>query len=284
MSFFTISAIQMPVSSRTENISLMTQNLESVMLRFPAVQMVIFSELCAYGAAKAQAQPRGGPVEQTFQELAARHKIWLIPGSIYERDGDHLYNMTPVINPAGGVVARYQKMFPFLPYEFGVTAGNEFCVFDVPDVGRFGVSICYDQFFPETTRTLAMMGAEVILHPTMTDTIDREIELSIARANAAMNQCYFFDINGVGDCGVGRSIIVGPSGDVIHQASVGRELMLVEVDLGRVRRERERGLMSLGQPLKSFRDCSINFSNAQRTPEVSAYLKTLGALKKPGRE
>ena len=129
-----------------------------------------------------------------------------------------------------------------------------------------------------------MMGAEVIIHPTMTDTIDREIELSIARANAAMNQCYFFDINGVGDCGVGQSIIVGPSGDVIHQASVGRELMLVEVDLARVRRERERGLMSLGQPLKSFRDCTVDFSSAQSTPAVASYLGTLGALKKPGRQ
>ena len=118
MSFFTISAIQMPVSSKAENLTLMTQNLESVMLRFPAVQMVVFSELCAYGAAKAQAQPRGGPAEQTFRELAARHKIWLIPGSIYERDGDQLYNMTPVINPAGDVVVRYKKMFPLQLNEY----------------------------------------------------------------------------------------------------------------------------------------------------------------------
>jgi predicted amidohydrolase len=56
-------------------------------------------------------------------------------------------------------------------------------------------------WFPETTRQLAALGAEVILHPTMTDTIDRDVELPIARANAAMNQCYFFDVNGVGDGG-----------------------------------------------------------------------------------
>ena len=46
-----------------------------------------------------------------------------------------------------------------------MTPGAEFVVFDVPDVGRFGVSICYDMWFPETTRTLAWMGAEVICTP-----------------------------------------------------------------------------------------------------------------------
>ncbi|MBL0076314.1 MAG: carbon-nitrogen hydrolase family protein [Rhodocyclaceae bacterium] len=283
MSFFTIAAVQMPVSSLTENLSVMERNLDTLMARFPAVQMVLFSELCAYGAAKSQAQELGGPVEQTFCAMAARHKVWLIPGSVYVRDGDKLYNSAPVINPQGEIIARYRKMFPFLPFEIGVEAGSEFCVFDVPDVGRFGVSICYDKWFPETTRTMAVMGAEVILHPTMTDTIDRELELTIARTNAAINQCYFFDINGTGECGNGRSIIVGPAGDVIHEAGVGREIMPVEIDLARVRRERDKGLMSLGQPLKSYRDCSVDFAAAQDTPEIDAYLASLGALKKSTR-
>ena len=45
------------------------------------------------------------------------------------------------------MVARYRKLYPFLPYEQGVTAGSDFVVFDVPDVGRFGMSICYDMWF-----------------------------------------------------------------------------------------------------------------------------------------
>lgn len=274
----------MPVSAKTENLSAMAQHLDSLMLRFPAVQMVLFSELCAMGPAKAQAQPMGGAVEQQFREMAAHHRIWLVPGSVYERDGERLYNTAPVVNPQGDIIARYRKMFPFLPYETGIEAGSEFCVFNVPQVGRFGVSICYDKWFPETTRTMAMMGAEVILHPNMTDTIDREIELSIARSNAAINQCYFFDINCVGDCGVGRSIIVGPAGDIIHQAGIGREVMPIEIDLDRVRRERDKGLMSLGQPLKSYRDRPVDFSVAQGSAEIDAYLKSLGPLRKPGRD
>ena len=62
MSFFTIAAVQMPVSSVTENLSAMERNLDTLMVRFPAVQMVMFSELCAYGAAKSQAQEIGGAI------------------------------------------------------------------------------------------------------------------------------------------------------------------------------------------------------------------------------
>jgi len=284
MAFFTIAAIQMPVCAKTENLTAMKQNLSSLMLRFPATKMVIFSELCAFGPAKANAQLADGEAEQAFCEMARQHKIWLIPGSIYITDNDKIFNSCPVIDPQGNIIARYRKMFPFLPYETDVEAGNDFCVFDVPDVGRFGVSICYDKWFPETTRTMAIMGAEVILHPTMTDTIDREIELAITRTNAAINQCYFFDINGVGECGVGRSIIVGPAGDVIHQAGIGREVMPVEIDLERVRRERDKGLMSLGQPLKSFRDRQIKFEAAQTSAEIDAYLASLGPLQKPTRD
>ena len=188
-----------------------------------------------------------------------------------------------MIDPHGHVAGRYRKIFPFKPYENHVAPGTEFLVFDVPEVGRFGVSICYDMWFPETSRTLVSMGAEVILHPTMTDTIDRDVELSIARATAVTNQCYFFDINGVGDGGVGSSIIVGPSGYVIHQAGGGEEMMPVEINLSRVRREREVGIRSLGQPLKSFRDRPVEFPVYQRSPESEAYLQSLGPLTKPHR-
>ena len=61
------------------------------------------------------------------------------------------------------------------------------------------------------SRPLAAMGAEVILHPTLTDTVGRDVKLVIARASAAMNQVYFFDINGVGDGGIGRTTVVDPS-------------------------------------------------------------------------
>ncbi len=283
MTPFAIAGIQMRISASQVNIPAMAHRLDILMARFPWVQMVVFSELAAFGPLPGHAQVLPGPAEDALREMAAKHRVWLVPGSMFEAAGDLVYNTASVIDPNGHVVGRYRKMFPFQPYENHVEPGGEFLVFDVPDVGRFGVSICYDMWFPETSRTLASMGAEVILHPTMTDTIDRDVELSIARATAVTNQCYFFDINGVGDGGVGSSIIVGPAGYIIHQAGGGEEMIPVEINLDRVRREREVGIRSLGQPLKSFRDRPVDFPVYVRTPESEAYLQSLGPLTKPHR-
>eukprot|EP01034_Spumella_vulgaris_P046154 gene46155-57551_t len=92
------------------------------MLRFPSVRMVIFSELAAYGASKAHAEEIGGTAETAFSKLAKRHSIWLIPGTLYEKAGDKIYNTAPVINPEGEIIARYRKMFPFQPFETGIDA------------------------------------------------------------------------------------------------------------------------------------------------------------------
>ena len=73
-------------------------------------------------------------------------------------------------------------------------------------------------------------GAEVILHPTLTDTIDRDVELAIVRATAAQNQCYVFGINGFGDGGNGRSIICGPAGEVLYQGESAAEMIPLESD------------------------------------------------------
>ncbi len=283
MTPFAIAGVQMRVSATTENLSEMRRKLDGLMARYPWVQMVLFSELCAFGSSPSNAQPLPGPAEEAFCEMASRHGIWLVPGSLFERSGERIFNTAPVIDPAGTVIARHRKLFPFRPYEAGISAGEEFVVFDVPEVGRFGLTICYDMWFPETTRSLVAMGAEVILHPTLTDTLDRDVELCISRASAAMNQCYFFDINGIGDGGYGRSVIVGPDGLIIHEAGAGEEVMPLEVDLDRVRREREAGVRGLGQPLKSFRDRAVDFTVYRPAEFTYSYLHTLGPLEKPKR-
>ena len=104
--------------------------------------------------------------------MAKKHGIWLLPGSTFEAHEGKVFNTSTVYNPDGLVVGRYRKMFPFYPYEEGVTPGSDFMLFDVPNVGKFGVSICYDMWFPETTRTMVAQGAEVILHPYI-DQFDR---------------------------------------------------------------------------------------------------------------
>jgi len=267
-----------------DNLERISAEIASLARRFPWVRMVLLGELCSYGANTDFAQVMPGDAETFLCGLARRHGLWLVPGSLYERDDDKLYNTTPVIAPDGTVVARYRKLFPFAPYERDVSPGNEFVTFSVPGAGCFGVSICYDMWFPETTRSLISLGAEVILHPTMTNTIDRDVEIAIARASAATNQCYFVDINVAGDLGVGRSVVCGPGGEVIHQAGDGREVIAFEVDFTYLRRCRELGWQGLGQPLKSLRDYPVVFPayGAARAPSVA--LDALGPLRLPARE
>lgn len=283
MTPFAIGGMQLNTSGLRDNLPYMTAKLDYFMYLFPWVQMVVFSELAAYGPNPAKAEPLPGPAERKFQDMAAKHKIWVINGSLVEHLNGKRYNTLSVINPSGAVIGRYRKMFPFLPYEEGTECGDSFFVFDVPEIGRFGVSICYDMWFPETTRSLISMGAEVILHPTLTGTIDRDVELAIVRATCATNQCFMVDINGVGDGGNGRSIICGPAGDVLHQFGTSEELVPMEIDLERVRRYREVGMRGLGQPLKSFRDSAVNFPVYAPGGRTGDYLNSLGPLAKQTR-
>ena len=281
---FAIAGVQMHVPALSSNLLALMHRIEVVMARFPWTQMIVFSELAQCGPVPNAPVHLPGPEEASLQAVAARHGIWLIPGSVFERGADgKLYNTASVIDPSGAVVTRYRKMFPFRPYEQDVTAGDQFCVFDIPGVGRFGLSICYDIWLPETTRTLTAMGAEVLLHPVLTGTIDRDVELAIARATAAQFQCYVFDINGLDAGGIGRSCVVDPSGTVLAQAGGSTETLPLEIDLARVRRQREAGVNGLGQPLKSFRDREIDFSVYRRDAGVDSYLHTLGPLAIPGK-
>ena len=281
MSTFAIAGVQMSLSAIHPNVQAMATRLHVLMQVYPWVQMVVFSELAPFGPLLANAQVFPCDTEAYFQELAYKHKIWLLPGSQFERFGDEIYNTASVIDPAGSVVCRYRKMFPFYPYEEGVSAGDSFAVFDVPEAGRFGVSICYDMWIPETSRTLAAMGAEVILHPTLTSSIDRDVELAMARATAAQQQCYFFDVNGLGDGGIGHSIVIGPHGDVLHRCGGGEQMFPIHVDLERVRRSREIGLKGLGQPLKSFRDRAVQFPVYGPDSHERGFFDGLGPLCKP---
>ena len=255
----------------------MQHRLDVLMARFPWTQMVLFSELAPYGPLPRYAQPFPNEAEAKFQAMAHQYGVWLLPGSMFEKAEDgRIYNTASVISPTGEVVTRYRKMFPFRPYEAEVAGGSEFCIFDVPEVGRFGLSICYDIWFPETTRQLTSQGVEVLLHPVLTGTVDRDAELAIARATAAQFQCYVIDVNGLGAGGVGRSCVVAPTSHVLHQSAGQEDMFPVEVDFDLVRRQRETGIMGLGQVLKSFRDRESDFPIYDRASGADSYLQSLG--------
>lgn len=276
-----LAAIQL-AGQKTGNFDLVEDEIRTTARRFPWVDLITFGELAIHGAKTDAAEAPNGPTITRLQAVAKEFGVWLIPGSIYQRSNEGIFNVSPVINPAGELVASYAKMFPFLPYEKGVAPGRDYCVFDIPGKGRVGLAICYDMWFPEVIRTLSGMGAEIILLPTMTNTIDRDVELAIARANAAINQCYFIDVNVAGEQGNGRSVFYGPGGELIHECGAGREVVAFELDFEQVRRARSRGWHGLGQVLKSFRDSNLQFPLHENTTERQRRMRSLGALTMPG--
>lgn len=278
---FAIAGIQMNLDHGS-NIEAMRARIDLTMHLYPWVQMVLFSELAVHGPLLQYAQPLPGLAEEAFQAMARHHRIWVVNGSMYERREGGIYNTTSVINTEGEVVGRYRKMFPFRPLEQGVQSGSEFLTFDIDGAGRFGILNCYDIWFPETSRQLSAMGVDVILHPVMTHTIDRDVDIAISHATSAMMQCYVFDVNGLGAGGNGRSCVFDPSGRVLHMADTTEQIIPLEIDMEQVRRSRERGIRGLGQMMKSFRDRPVNFPVYDAAFDTQ-YLDSLGPVATPRR-
>ncbi len=249
---------------------------------FPHVQLVVVPELllaaegpllgeAPAGWMEQVAAPVPGPLTDRLCALAIETGLWLVPGSVFERAEDgHVYNTALAISPAGEIVARYRKIFPWQPYE-QATAGTEFVVFDIPGTGRVGLAICYDGSFPETVRQLAWLGAEIIIQPTLTTTRDREMELVCARANAWTNQVYVVNVNTADPAGVGQSVIVDPEGIVRQQAGPGEEILVDVLDLDTVTRVRRYGSAGINRPWAQLARHGKNielpmYAGAFRTP------------------
>ena len=138
--------------------------------------------------------------------------------------------------------------------------------------------ICYDMWFPEVSRTLAWMGAEIILQPTMTPTSDRELEVVMAQASAIFNQCYFVSINGVGPWGGGQSLIASPDGRILQKAGQASTILTEIIDFDHVARTREYGTLGLAQTLKQLRDSGLSFPVYQNGNLQTGLFESLGPL------
>lgn len=231
----------------------------------PAIELLVYPELHLCGtehlpedarpaALERAAAPLDGELLAGLGAIAERHGIWLCPGSIGERDGEgRFFNTQLLFDPSGRLRARYRKMFPWRPFE-PHDPGTEFVVQDLDGAAVAGMSICYDAWFPEHTRQLAWLGADVVLNIVKTTTPDREQELVLARAGAIVNQCTIASVNCAAPVGRGRSIVVGPEGFVLAEAGIGEETLVVRFAHADVARIRERGTMGSNRMWSQFRD------------------------------
>jgi len=239
------------------------RQMRSLVRQYPATSMFVFPEHHLQGAwdpwdpasTKRHAAPLDGPLCRDVAALAAELNVWIAPGSILElSESGLIYNTMVLFAPTGELVATYRKVFPWRPVET-CEPGAEFVTVPIDDVGTVGLTVCYDAWFPEVSRQLAWMGAELLLNVVLTPTGDRAQEVVLAQANAIVNQVFVASVNAAAPRGQGRSLLVDPQGRVLA-AAVGAEpaVLAATIDLDEVRRTREHGTAGVTRPWSQFVD------------------------------
>jgi len=232
------------------------------------------------------AEPVPGPTTEAFATLARKLGIVVIC-SVFERRAPGLYhNSAVVIDADGTVLGVYRKMhvpddpgyyekFYFAPGDTGFKSWQT-------RFGKIGVLICWDQWYPEAARLVALQGAQIIFCPTAIGWLPAEQSKlgptqhaaweTIQRAHAIANGCFWAAVNRVGfekptgaGNGIrfwGQSFVAGPDGKLIAKASAAKEqLLIVKVDLDAIEQQRihwpflrDRRVDAYGELTKRFAD------------------------------
>lgn len=228
-----------------------------------------------------------GPITDAYSEIAKKNGIVLVT-SLFEKRATGLYHNTAVVfDTDGSIAGKYRKMHipddPAYYEKFYFTPGDlGFKPIDT-SLGRLGILVCWDQWYPEAARLMALNGAEILIYPTAigwesTDTPEekarqREAWITVQRGHAVANGLPVVAINRVGHeddpshatNGIqfwGSSFVAGPQGEILYQASDSKqESAIVEISTTRseqVRRWwpflRDRRIDKYGEILQRFVD------------------------------
>lgn len=186
------------------------------------------------------AEPEDGPTATALGDIARRHGLHLITGFAL-RDGGSFYDAQLVHGPDGKLLATYRKVHLFAAERAWYAAGDTPMVIDTP-LGRIGLSICYDLIFPEFTRKLADMGAELIVNSTnwITNAFQRDVwdwsgeaVMALARTRALENGVFLaMAVNTGPEAGfdsIGHSTICAPSGKPLASAGDGQGIAAADI-------------------------------------------------------
>lgn len=233
------------------------------------------------------ALPIPGPDTEIFSEAARNHGVVLVT-SLFEKRAAGLYHNTSVVfEKDGSIAGKYRKMHipddPAYYEKFYFTPGDLGFEPISTSVGKLGVLVCWDQWYPEAARLMALAGADLLIYPTAigweSSDADAEKERqhgaweTVQRGHAVANGLHVIAVNRTGQepdwtsvtGGIqfwGQSFIAGPQGELLYRAPAGEELHHVqEINLSRseaVRRIwpflRDRRIDHYGDIVKRFRD------------------------------
>jgi formamidase len=241
-------------------------DVERIVRAFPSTELIVFPELYLCGEDgfvdhDSCVHTVPGPLTERLAEIVRDVGVYVAAGSILEAADGKRYNTALVLAPDGAIAAKHRKVFPWTPWERS-DAGDAFTTFDMPGKGRVGLIVCYDGWFPEIVRGLALLDADLVIQVSATATPDREEELVLARANAIMNQLAVVNVNGASTYGGGRSIGVDAEGRVLFQADAGEALIPVLIDLAWSREVRARGTRGINRMVAQLGDAPPPFLDA----------------------
>jgi predicted amidohydrolase len=246
MQHWKIAAVQMDsiLGAIPKNLERICAKLETAAKL--SAQVVIFPECALTGYAfdsadevRQFAEPIPGPATHSLTSWCRLCGVWCVVGML-ERDGDRLFNAAALIGP-DGLLGTYRKVhLPYLGADRFTTPGDR--PFAVHDIGglRIGMSICYDGSFPETTRILALLGADLVVLPTNWPVGAESTVRHLVQCRALENHVYYAAVNRVGSerqtTYIGQSRIVDVNGELLASAGPNEEaILLAELDVTRPR-------------------------------------------------
>ena len=203
-----------------------------------------------------------GKITDTLSAIAKEYGVYFMPGSMLERveqDGKvTLYNSAPIFGPDGKMIDVYRKICPYYPAEEGFERGDRYVTFKIEEKDvTIGVMICHDWCFPEISRNLTLMGAEILIRPAIDPEGLYEVCKTIPRTRAFENQAYFVSLNMTGSWlgghAYGHTMVAAPDGSLIYEAGEKPITLTMTFDLDKVRDARKYGTCYTEQLLRQLK-------------------------------
>ena len=218
------------------------------LILFPEVQLSPFFPQYEGRDASGYCVAWDSPVIHAFRDACRENKIYASPNFYVEKDGKR-FDMSFLIDDRGEILGTQEMVHIaqaacFYEQDYYTPSEEGFRVFDTP-IGKIGIVVCFDRHYPESIRTEALRGAELILIPTA-NTADEPSELFQweIKIQAFQNSVFAAMCNRVGrEDGMlfsGESIVAGPGGETLALAGSGEELLFCETDLEQARMLREK--------------------------------------------